>query len=132
MTVITLRTRSLNWKAAGIPAAFRPRYSAGIVQRREIPYWQERKWRRSGNTYSGTYQTRYGSFLGLIEDRGSGDLRFYLSDPPDHVRRSSHWACFQPRREKGFQVHMSTRPNDVSSGILTIERLVADAFEGRG
>lgn len=132
MTVISLRTRYFDVRAAGAPAALRPHISAGVVQRQQIPYWQQRGWRRSGDTYSGTYQTRHGSFIGIVEDRGFGDIRFYLSDPPDQVRRSCHWACFQPRRSKGYQVHMSTRPADISSGILTIERLVTDAFEGRG
>jgi hypothetical protein len=28
-----------------------------------------------------------------------------------------------------FRIHMSQMPRDVSSGILTIERLIAEAFE---
>jgi hypothetical protein len=110
-------------------AAMRQHAPAQLVKRLEIPYWQERGWIRNGNAYQGNYQTRYGSFGGLIEDRGWGDLRFYILEPPSALRSSSHWACFQPRGEKGFHVHMGTRPKDISSGILTVERLITEAFE---
>jgi len=98
------------------------------VRRQEIPYWRERGWIQQGNIYHGTYQTNQGSFRGTIEDRGWSDLRFYIFDPPDAVRHSPHWACFAPRGEKGYQVHMGTRPADASSGILTIERLLTESF----
>jgi hypothetical protein len=45
------------------------------------------------------------------------------------LQRSSHWSCFTPRGRNAYQVHMSTRPKDVSSGILTIERLITEAFQ---
>jgi hypothetical protein len=99
------------------------------VARREIPYCIERGWVRQGNVYHGTFQTAYGGFRGMVEDRGWGDLRFYMFDPPNAVRRSDHWACFAPRGKKGFHVHMGRRPADVSSGILTIERLLTESFE---
>lgn len=107
----------------------RLRAPAVHIQRRQIPYWQERGWRFVGGAYSGTYQTPHGSFLGRIEDRGYNHFRFYITDPPRELRRSAHWACFQPRGHKGYLVHMARRPTDVSSGILTIERLITEAFE---
>ena len=99
------------------------------VERREIPYWQERGWIREGQVYHGRYQSPYHVCRGMIENRGWGDLRFYLFDPPQQVRRSHHWACFSPRGKKGFHVHMATRPDDVSSGIITVERLITESFE---
>lgn len=99
------------------------------VRRRELPYWQERGWSASDGVYTGAYQTPYGSFLGRIEDRGFGVFRFYISDPPQALRRSAHWACFSPRRDKGYKVHMARRPRDASSGIIAIERLLTEAFE---
>lgn len=102
------------------------------VPRREIPYWIERDWVRQGNVYHGAYQTAHGSTRGMIEDRGYGDLRFYMFDPPSAVRHSNHWACFTPRGKKGFHVHMGRRPADVSSGILTIERLLTESFHTNG
>lgn len=127
MGIDVLGTRILNTILEGTQRSWlRPPTTR--IQRRELPYWQERGWRRSGDTYSGAYQTPYGSFLGEIEDRGYDHYRFYITDPPEQLRRSGHWACFQPRGHRGFQVHMARRPRDVSSGIMTIERLITDAF----
>ena len=131
MGVIVLGTRSVprrleTWSRALVGSA--PSQSEHVV-RRERPYWQERGWVRHGDTYEGAYQTPRGSFRGLIEVRGAGYVQFYLRDVPPALPQSSHWACFQPRGDKGFLVHMSTRPTDISSGILTIERLLTECGE---
>ncbi|MBZ5606190.1 MAG: hypothetical protein LAO79_28190 [Acidobacteriia bacterium] len=99
------------------------------VLRREIPYWQERGWRRAKNRYAGSYQTRYGAFEGWIEEDAFGRAKFYVYNPPQAVRHDAHWACFTPRGSDWFMVHMGKRPNDVSSGIMTIERLITEAHE---
>jgi hypothetical protein len=99
------------------------------VQRRQIPYWQERGWNHSGNAYTGAYQTRYAAFSGeIIEHRGN-DIEFFLYAPSDAIRRHSHWACFQHRGNDWYLVHMGRRPKDVSSGILAIERVITEAYE---
>jgi hypothetical protein len=128
MGVTVLGTRLLNTIVDGAQRTWlRP--APTHIRRRELPYWQERGWQRAGDTYTGTYQTRFGSFLGRVEDRGYGQFRFYIVAPPPEVQRSSHWACFTPRGSNAYHVHMSTRPADVSSGILTIERLITEAFQ---
>jgi hypothetical protein len=99
------------------------------VQRRQIPYWQERGWKRDGRVYSGSYQTPYGAFQGWIEQSLSGHIDFYLCAPSDEIRRHSHWSCFQPRNDDWYAVHMGRQPKDVSSGIITIERLITEAYE---
>jgi hypothetical protein len=99
------------------------------VQRRQVPYWQERGWTRNGNAYTGTYQTRYGAFCGEIVEHSASDIEFFLYMPSDEIRRHSHWACFQHRGNDWYLVHMGRRPKDASSGILTIERLLTEAFE---
>ena len=129
MRVTEIGTRLIQRGIRTLGALTGPRGSVEVIKRRELPYWQERGWVWQDGVYWGNYQTRHGSFQGLIEDRGQGDLRFYMFDPPREIRDGSHWACFQPRGRKGFLVHMATRPSDVSSGILTIERLITDAFE---
>lgn len=98
-----------------------------LVRRREIPYWQERGWTRHGKTYAGSYQTPYAAFEGRIEEEWLGPT-FYLRNPSREIQRSGHWACFAPRGEGWYLVHMSRRPKDVSSGILTIERLITEAY----
>ncbi len=99
------------------------------VERRQIPYWQERSWTRNGNTYTGNYQTPHAAFCGHIEEHRGGHIDFYLYKPSDEIRGHSHWSCFQHRSNDWYLVHMSRRPADVSSGIITIERLITDAYQ---
>lgn len=99
------------------------------IQRREIPYWQERGWVRRGNQYTGSYQTAHGSFRGRIEEERSGRATFHLFEPSREIQNGGHWACFAPRGNGWYLVHMGRRPRDVSSGILTIERLITEAYQ---
>ena len=99
------------------------------VQRQQVPYWQERGWIRQGQTYTGSYQTQYVAFSGEIREYGRSETEFFLYKPSDEIRRCSHWPCFQHRGNDWYLLHMATRPKDVSSGILTIERLITEAFE---
>lgn len=99
------------------------------VERREIPYWQERGWRRSGKIYTGSYQTPYAAFQGRIEEGWAGGLTFYLFNPSAQIKNCSHWCCFAHRGKDWYLVHMARRPKDVSSGIITIERLITEAYE---
>ncbi len=98
------------------------------VERREIPYWRERGWAYDGQNYTGSYQTPYAALQGYIEERWSSS-NFFLHNPSDQIRRHSHWSCFVPRGNDWYMVHMARRPKDVSSGILTIERLITEAYE---
>ena len=104
---------------------------AVTIKRSEVPYWQERGWKQEGKTYRGTYKTAYGSFIGRIEQVRPGNFRLYIFDPPEQLRKHAHWTCFQSKGDKSYRVHMSRMPADVSSGILAIERLLTEAFEGR-
>jgi hypothetical protein len=99
------------------------------VQRRQIPYWQERGWTLSGNQYTGSYQMPYGAFQGWIEEQRSGQMDFYLYNPSNEIRSHSHWTCFQHRGNDWYLVHMAKQPKDVSSGIMTIERLITEAYD---
>ena len=99
-----------------------------FVTRREIPYWQERGWRHDGNRYTGSYQTPYAAFQGAIEERFGG-FKFYLYNPSRQIRNHSHWQCFAHQGSDWFIVHMARRPKDVSSGIITIERLITEAYQ---
>lgn len=99
------------------------------VQRRQVPYWQERGWTRNGNTYNGSYQTRYGAFWGEIREHRGNDIEFFLYQPSAEIQKHSHWVCFQHRGDDWYLVHMGRRPKDASSGIMTIERLITEAYE---
>ncbi|MBV9762070.1 MAG: hypothetical protein JO340_16015 [Acidobacteriaceae bacterium] len=105
------------------------RVPAVTVARREIPYWQERGWTRDGNRYTGSYQTPYAAFQGWIDVERSGHIMYYLLSPSTEIQISGHWACFAQRANGWYLVHMSRRPKDVSSGIITIERLITEAYQ---
>lgn len=107
----------------------RGRGPAITIQRRKVPYWQERGWTRKGNAYHGRFQTRYAAFSGQIVQRPGGGIDFYLYMPSREIQRGSHWACFQHQGNDWYFVHMRRRPKDVSSGILAIERLITEAYE---
>ena len=109
--------------------AIRGQGPSTIVERRQIPYWQERGWTRVGNVYTGNYQTPYGAFQGWIEQDRSGRINFYIYNPSNNIRSHSHWTCFQHRNNDWFLIHMGREPKDVSSGIMTIERLIKEAYE---
>ena len=98
------------------------------VERRRIPYWQERGWMREGNHYRGNYQTGRAVFCGFVTEQQSGHLEFYLYSPSEQIRRHSHWTCFVHRGDGWYVVHMGRQPKDLSSGILTVERLISEAY----
>ena len=100
-----------------------------VVKRQQIPYWMERGWTRNGRIYTGSYQTPYAAFCGHIEQHGSTGFEFFLYQPSGEIRRHSHWVCFQDRTRDWYLVHMGREPKDVSSGILTIERLITESYE---
>lgn len=98
------------------------------VVRREIPYWRERGWTRRSNRYTGSYQTPYAAFEGRIEEGLFGTPTFYLHNPSAQIQNHSHWVCFADLGDRWYLVHMGRRPKDVSSGIITIERLITEAY----
>ena len=99
------------------------------IERRQTPYWTERGWVQNGREYLGAYQTPYGAFCGKVIQRGAGQLRFYIQDPPEELKRHSHWTCFVNRGGNTYEVHMGRMPADASSGIMTIERLLVEAIK---
>jgi hypothetical protein len=111
-----------------IARAVRGRGPVVTVQRRTIPYWQERGWVRDGSDYRGNYQTKFAVFCGFVVEGRSGYLEFYLYAPSEQIRRHSHWTCFVDRGDDWYFVHMGRQPRDLSSGIITIERLISEAY----
>ena len=130
-----MRVKPLGTRPA--PASIRELFSRVVrghgpatqVERRQIPYWQERGWKQQGATYTGSYQTPHAAFQGWIEQKRSGHVDFYVYAPSEEIRSHSHWTCFQHRGNEWYLVHMARQPNDVSSGIITIERLITEAYE---
>jgi len=100
------------------------------VERRVIPYWQERGWMHADTRYTDSYPTIPGSCLGYADEPHRGYFRFFVYQPPQAMQRHSHWTCFQNRGDGWYEVHMSRQPRDVSSGIMSIERILHEALEG--
>lgn len=100
-----------------------------IVERRERTYAEERGWVRNGNEYRGNYQTPSAVFQGYALEQTPGNFQFFLYGPSEQIRADGHWTCFQPNNSPGWYfVHMSRQPKDLSSGIITIERLISRAY----
>ena len=66
---------------------------------------------------------------GLDREQRSGHIDFYLYNPSQEIQSHSHWTCFQHRGNDWYLVHMAKEPKDVDSGIMTIERLIKEAYE---
>jgi hypothetical protein len=130
-----VRIKDLGTRTA--PSSFREFLSRALagrgptvkIERQQLPYWQERGWTRKGDTYTGSYRTRHAAFSGHIVEHRINDIEFFLYQPSGEIRGCGHWACFQHQGNEWYLVHMGKRPKDVSSGILTIERLITEAYE---
>jgi hypothetical protein len=130
-----MRIKDLGTRSA--PASIRETLSRAVrgrgpavpIERHQIPYWQERGWRPDGTNYTGSYQTPYAAFQGWIEQERSGQFNFYIYNPSREIREHSHWTCFQHRGNDWYLIHMGRQPRDVGSGIMTVERLISEAYE---
>lgn len=101
------------------------------IQRQAVPYWQQQGWTHNGQMYEGAYRTPFGAFTGHAVQRSARDIEFAIYQPCEEVLRGGHGSCFQHKGNGWYAVHMARRPADVSSGILTIERLIVEAYEVR-
>jgi hypothetical protein len=101
---------------------------ARTIARSARPYHEEQGWRQNwwGSRLTGFYRSRMGSWEGEIQLGYSP--RFYVLNPPPELRGHPHWVCFTPVGGGWFRVHFKTRPNDIDSGILSIERMINEAF----
>ncbi len=94
-----------------------------------IPYWQENNWIKTAKGLKGSYKTDYGVFRGLIERNFISSYSFYIFDPPQALKDSSHWQCFSYKGNDKFHIHFSEKPKNVDSGIITVEALITNAFK---
>lgn len=98
---------------------------------KDIPYWQESNWIKTGNTFRGTFKTDYGSWRGLIERNYEDDYSFYIFDLPQVLKDSDHGQCFLYKGNGKFLIHFSEKPENADSGILSIESVIAEAFRNQ-
>jgi hypothetical protein len=103
------------------------------VQRSARPYFEEQGWERHAagwlstkTVLRGFYRTPHGSFEGEIALGSS--LNFYIIHPPQALKNHSHWICYHYRGGDRYWIHFSQRPKDVDSGIMSVERMLCEAF----
>jgi hypothetical protein len=104
------------------------------VQRSAQTYHEEQGWERHAAGWFSTktqlrgfYRTPYGSFEGEIALNGSSPS-FYIIHPPAALKSHSHWICFHYRGSDRYWIHFSQRPKDIDSGIMSVERMLNEAF----
>ena len=102
-----------------------------LIKRREIPYWQERGWKKIRKGFEGFYRTRFGSFQGKVEEKLFSKIDFYIHKPPKVLRNHDEWVCFNPRSRDWYFIHIigGAKDKELSSGIIFIERILTEAYE---
>ncbi len=95
---------------------------------KEYPYWKENGWRRFNGEYAGHFVSDFGRWRGVINESYLGKFNFYIFDPPKELLKGSHKACFTYKGNSRYFIHFSKKPRDVSSGIITVEKLISDSF----
>src|SRR5262249_29839774 len=80
-------------------------------------------------------QDRTGPFIGYYragQHRFEGQINpeareFLIRRPPEALRSHPHWVCFRYQDNGWYLVHFALRPEDMSSGIMEIERILHEA-----
>jgi hypothetical protein len=100
-----------------------------IVQRDPRPYWQERGWSQKKGVYQGHFQTVFGTWHGCGTVSPSGRVEIFIHDPPSRLERHPHWPCFRARGDGWYFVHPVSPVNDISAGILGVEKTICEAYK---
>jgi hypothetical protein len=101
-----------------------------VVERTELPYWQQRGWKKTHGRYSGYFRTKYGSFLGKATMSPSGRIEMFIKDPPECLSNHSHWPCFMLRERGWYFIHNNRAGHfDLSSGLLDVENILTEAYQ---
>jgi len=101
---------------------------------RTSSYWEDNGWTRSDNSLLGYYRARGDGYKGLVEltDSEYEPYEFYIYDPPGElIHHGRHSACFHRRGASHlnkYWIHFSTRPQDVDSGIIQIQKDLTEAL----
>lgn len=101
-----------------------------VVARAELPYWQQRGWKKTHGQYSGYFRTKYGSFLGKAIVSPSGRIEMFIKEPPECLSNHSHWPCFMLRENGWYFIHNNRAGFfDLSSGLLDVENILTEAYQ---
>jgi hypothetical protein len=103
-----------------------------VIHPVDRPYWALQHWNLVGNRLNGFYRTPHGSVRGYVQYPQAPRPEFYIVQPPKELRQHSHWMCFHPAGADTFSVHFYPAPPSADAGILEIEKVLGEAFSGRG
>lgn len=100
------------------------------VRRNTTPVAEQRGWKRSRNTWHGSYATSFGTWDGKIEKRGDV-FNVLIKRPPTQIQNHPKWQCFSKRQRGWFDIHLHDNPvdGDVSAIIIYVERLLTEALK---
>lgn len=91
--------------------------------------WELRGWRRDGGAkLRGAFRTPRGSFAGEISLENRGRPDFFIVNPPPALLKGAHGACFRSRGGGRYFVHFGLTSPEVDSGIVAIEKLLANVL----
>jgi len=119
------RVRVIGTRPRAFPLA-RPVPARRVVQRTEVPYWQQQGWTGNGDEHVGYFRTPTGSWHGRATVSPSGEVRIYIKEPPESLRAHPHWPCFRWRLKGWYEVHHFGAA-DLSSAILAVEQILREA-----
>ena len=112
-----------------------PNQLGQLVQRATQPYWKERGWKENfwrgllspAKIYCGSYKAPHVSFEGEIV----GD-EYFIFHPTPEILEGPHSACFTPvsmvTSSGKYRIHLSPHPDDISSGIASVERTIIESY----
>jgi len=100
---------------------------SNLVKRRFLTHWQQRRWAKNGNTYTGYYRTPFGACRGQIDYRHKGQIDFWIFGPPDCLKNHSHARCFISKGKGVYYVHFAEPSLSVDDGIRAIEKILLEA-----
>ncbi|MBU0515264.1 MAG: hypothetical protein KJ621_10885, partial [Proteobacteria bacterium] len=69
-----------------------------------------------------------GRWPGQIVRTYGDELETFIWFPPEALRKTKHWACFNPVKPNQYRVHFLERVTNVSQAILNVQRLLAEAI----
>jgi hypothetical protein len=109
---------------------------ARVMSELRKPYWERNKWQWNAGktTLEGRFRTLYCAPKGKITRHRDDTFDVYIIDPPEQLKRHSHYSCFNPTPEKGvYRVHFSAPQRDltIDSCIQKVERVLVESFELR-
>ncbi len=124
------------WRPAYAPPVH-PRPAIHVTRRIEVkpaqlPYWQEKGWKRSRDAFTTIYMGFFHSprhkVPGKIEENVFG-CKISVYNPPEHILRHHRtWGCFHRRSNGWWEIHHHGCPN-ASSAIVQVERTLNEAEE---